>query len=349
MRVAQIMLSSDLGGAERSYIEIVRCLALQQFKILTIGIRGGRAEQYFLGKENICVKNISCLNSYDYSAVVQILYHLKTFNPNLIHCHLARATKFGSLAGKVLSIPVVSKTHNLVNPKYYRNTTKIIVTTDAQRKHMIDNGFQEGHLVKIPNFQSSKNIENKNIIGKKKPSGDHFVVKSLGRFVKKKGFDNLIKAIVNLRNEGVAVSLSLAGAGPEKNTLQRLIDGSGHSKEITIMNWIDDINTYLNDADLFVLSSLEEPFGLVILDAMSMCIPILATKTQGPLEVLNNELAYFLETPDCVEIARQIKKVMRDPTRFSKAIKANKEFKNKYSSEAVIPMYRKLYSELLSY
>ena len=349
MRVAQIMLSSDLGGAEKSYIEIVRCLALQQFKILTIGIRGGRAEQYFLGKENICVKNISCLNSYDYLAVVQILYHLKTFNPNLIHCHLARATKFGSLAGKVLSIPVVSKTHNLVNPKYYRNTTKIIVTTDAQRKHMIDNGFQEDHLVKIPNFQSSKNIENKNIIGKKKPSGDHFVVKSLGRFVKKKGFDNLIKAIVNLRNEGVAVSLSLAGAGPEKNALQRLIDGSGHSKEITIMNWIDDINTYLNDADLFVLSSLEEPFGLVILDAMSMCIPILATKTQGPLEVLNNELAYFLETPDCVEIARQIKKVMRDPTRFSKAIKANKEFKNKYSSEAVIPMYRKLYSELLSY
>ena len=349
MRVAQIMLSSDLGGAEKSYIEIVRCLALQQFKILTIGIRGGRAEQYFLGKENICVKNILCLNSYDYSAVVQILYHLKTFNPNLIHCHLARATKFGSLAGKVLSIPVVSKTHNLVNPKYYRNTTKIIVTTDAQRKHMIDNGFQEDHLVKIPNFQSSKNSENKNIIGKKKPSGDHFVVKSLGRFVKKKGFDNLIKAIVNLRNEGVAVSLSLAGAGPEKNALQRLIDGSGHSKEITIMNWIDDINTYLNDADLFVLSSLEEPFGLVILDAMSMCIPILATKTQGPLEVLNNELAYFLERPDCVEIARQIKKVMRDPTRFSKAIKANKEFKNKYSSEAVIPMYRKLYSELLSY
>ena len=167
--------------------------------------------------------------------------------------------------------------------------------------------------------------------------------------MKKKGFDNLIKAIVNLRNEGVAVSLSLAGAGPEKNALQRLIDGSGHSKEITIMNWIDDINTYLNDADLFVLSSLEEPFELVILDAMSMCIPILATKTQGPLEVLNNELAYFLETPDCVEIARQIKKVMRDPTRFSKAIKANKEFKNKYSSEAVIPMYRKLYSELLSY
>ena len=51
MRVAQIMLSSDLGGAEKSYIEIVRCLALQQFKILTIGIRGGRAEQYFLERK----------------------------------------------------------------------------------------------------------------------------------------------------------------------------------------------------------------------------------------------------------------------------------------------------------
>ena len=349
MRVAQIMLSRDLGGAEKSYIEIVRCLALQHFKILTIGIRGGRAERYFLGKENIDVKNILCLNSYDYSAVFQILYHLKIFNPNLIHCHLARATKFGSLAGKILSIPVVSKTHNLVNPKYYRNTTKIVVTTNAQRKHMIDNGFQEEHLVKIPNFQSSKNIENKNINRKKKPNCDYFVVKSLGRFVKKKGFDRLIKAIVNLRDEGIAVSLSLAGAGPEKNALQRLVDSSGHSEEITIMNWIDDINTYLSDADLFVLSSLEEPFGLVILEAMSMCIPILATKTQGPLEVLNNDLAYFLETPDSLEIARQIKKLMTDPTRFSKAIKANKEFKKKYSAEAVIPMYCKLYSELLSY
>ena len=101
----------------------------------------------------------------------------------------------------------------------------------------------------------------------------------------------------------------------------------------------------LSDADLFVLPSLDEPFGLVILDAMSTGVPILSTKTQGPLEILSTETAYFLEASNKNEIAKKIELVIKDPFRLKKAVKANQEFKTKYSAKAVVPLYINLYKK----
>ena len=349
MRVVHIMLSKDLGGAEKSYIEIVNNLAQENLKILAIGVKGGKAKQYLHENRNILVKTVFCLNSHDYLAFIQLLFKVKAFNPDLIHCHLARATKFGGIIGKILSIPVVSKTHNLVNPKYYHNTSKIVVTTEAQRTHMLCQGFEKERLTKIPNFSSFDDKITDQFRAKGKTEQNSFVIKTLGRFVKKKGFDNLIKAIVYLRDRGGAISLHIAGSGPEKISLLKIINESKHNDEIQLHEWIDDVRTFLSNADLFVLPSLDEPFGLVILDAMSAGVPILSTKTQGPLEILSTETCYFLDAPNKVEIAKKIELIIKDPLRFEKAAKAGQVFKAKYSAEAVVPLYHKLYKDILAY
>ena len=82
---------------------------------------------------------------------------------------------------------------------------------------------------------------------------------------------------------------------------------------------------------------------------MSAGVPILSTKTQGPLEILSTETCYFLEAPNKVEIAKKIELIIKDPLRFEKAAKAGQEFKAKYSAEAVVPLYRKLYKDILAY
>ena len=81
---------------------------------------------------------------------------------------------------------------------------------------------------------------------------------------------------------------------------------------------------FLSDADLFVLPSLDEPFGLVILDAMSTGVPILSTKTQGPLEILSTETAYFLEASNKNEIAKKIELVIKDPSGLRKRLERTK-------------------------
>lgn len=349
MRVVHLMLSKDLGGAEKSYIEIVNSLAKNNLKILAIGVRGGKAKQYLYTCRNISVDTIFCLNSYDFLAIIRLLLKIKAFCPDLIHCHLARATKFGGLIGKFLSVPVISKTHNLVNPKYYRNTTRIVVTTEAQMVHMLRHGFEREQLVKIPNFLGIDNKITEQFKAQNKIKHDDFVIKTLGRFVKKKGFDNLVNAVIDLRDKGVRVSLHIAGSGPEEASLLKLINGSGHSDEIQLHRWVDDVSSFLSDADLFVLPSLDEPFGLVILDAMSTGVPILSTKTQGPLEILSMETAYFLEASNKNEIAKKIELVIKDPSRLKKAVRANQEFNTKYSAEAVVPLYINLYKKILAY
>ena len=349
MRVVQLMLSKELGGAEKSYIEIINNLSKRNLKILAIGAKGGKAKQYLHERPNILANTVSCLNSYDYMAVLQLFFKIKAFSPDLIHCHLARATKFGGLVGKFLSVPVVSKTHNLVNPKYYRNTSKIVVTTEAQRTHMLNHGFEREHLVKIPNFRSVDNIITGKFRTEDKTKQNNFVIKTLGRFVKKKGFDNLIKAVISLRDKGTQVSLHIAGSGPEKASLLKIINESKYTDEIRLHEWIDDVSGFLSNADLFVLPSIDEPFGLVVLDAMSTGVPILSTKTEGPLEILSTETGYFLDAPNQFEIAKKIELVFRDPLRFEKALNARKEFKMRYSAEAVVPLYYSLYKKILTY
>jgi len=343
------MLSKDLGGAEKSYIEIVNSLAQNNIKILAIGVRGGKAKKYLHTHRNITVDSVFCLNSYDFLSVIRILFKIKTFCPDLIHCHLARATKFGGLIGKFLSVPVVSKTHNLVNPKYYRNTTKTVVTTEAQLEHMLCQGFKREELAKIPNFLSIDNEITDQFKVEDKIRHNGFMIKTLGRFVKKKGFDNLVNAVVDLRDKGVPVSLHIAGSGPEELSLLKIINRSGHSDKIQLRRWVDNVNSFLSDADLFVLPSLDEPFGLVILDAMLTGVPIISTKTQGPLEILSTETAYFLEASNKNEIAEKIELVIKDPLRFEKAVKARQEFKTKYSAEAVVPLYINLYEKILAH
>ena len=56
MRVAHIMLSKNLGGAEKSYIDIVNCLALQKIQVLAVGVWGGKAANYFINDLSIIKK-----------------------------------------------------------------------------------------------------------------------------------------------------------------------------------------------------------------------------------------------------------------------------------------------------
>ena len=137
--------------------------------------------------------------------------------------------------------------------------------------------------------------------------------------------------------------------GLEEASLLKLINGSGHSDKIQLHRWVDDVSSFLSDADLFVLPSLDEPFGIVILDAMSTGVPILSTKTQGALEILSMETAYFLEASNKNEIAKKIELVIKDPSRLKKAVRANQEFNTKYSAEAVVPLYINLYKKILAY
>ena len=344
MRIVQIMLSDDFGGAERSFVEISKFLQAVGHTVLAIGSRRSKSLDK-LEYADIASKRLSCFGTWDIFTIRSIRQSLLAFGPDVIQCHLSRASHLGGAAGASLGIPVVAKTHNLVNPKYYRNVNKIVVTTKAQRNHLFQHGVEPERIRLIPNFSSIKPS-----LAKKNPTKEPgcFRIKSLGRFVKKKGFDNLLRAISFLKaRPNWRVTLSLGGDGPEYFSLRKLVEELDLSQQVEFCGWVENVPQFLADADLFVLPSRDEPFGIVILEAMASGVPILATKTQGPMEILDENTGTFTPTDDPKQMAIDIENLLESDYRLTLATQAMVRFEALYTSEKVCDRYCALFRELV--
>jgi glycosyltransferase involved in cell wall biosynthesis len=121
-----------------------------------------------------------------------------------------------------------------------------------------------------------------------RPTGEAMSqIVSLGRLHENKDFGLLIRAFAQLRRSGVEVRLTIGGDGPQLGDLQALAAREGVADSVSFPGWIADRTAFFAQADLFVLSSKVEPFGIVVIEAMSHGVPVVATRTAGPLDIVS--------------------------------------------------------------
>lgn len=126
---------------------------------------------------------------------------------------------------------------------------------------------------------------------------DHFVFLGLGRLAEEKGFDYLIRAFKPVRDKHPNARLVIAGEGPERTRLSELIASSGLQSTVFLAGYRKDAVNLLHAADCFVLPSLKEPFGLVVLEAIAARCPVIATDCGGVREILSSPACGSLIPP----------------------------------------------------
>ena len=102
-----------------------------------------------------------------------------------------------------------------------------------------------------------------------------------GRLTPEKGFLELIAAVEAMLEEGHDIRLSIAGDGPQRDAFEERIRASRHSSRLALVGFIDDMRTFYAELDLFCLSSLREGLPNVVLEAMAMSLPVVATTAGG--------------------------------------------------------------------
>jgi glycosyltransferase involved in cell wall biosynthesis len=135
----------------------------------------------------------------------------------------------------------------------------------------------------------------------------------MGRFVEKKGFHVLIEALRHLRGAAVPFRAIIAGAGEEAAVLQRLTQERGLDSVVTYPGWQDDTARFFGTIDIFCLPSLHEPFGIVVLEAMAQALPVIATDSEGPSEILHDgEDGMIVPKSDPTALAVAIERMLDD-------------------------------------
>jgi glycosyltransferase involved in cell wall biosynthesis len=149
-----------------------------------------------------------------------------------------------------------------------------------------------------------------------------FRLLALGRLVPKKGYAILLAACRLLAREGLDFHLTLAGDGPERRQLRRLIGRYGLKGRVTLPGFVPhrEVPHLLQEADLFIMPSLITPSGdrdgipNVVLEALLHEVPVVATEISGLPEVIRpGTTGWLIRAADPERLARAVQEACADP------------------------------------
>jgi glycosyltransferase involved in cell wall biosynthesis len=349
------------GGTEIFSFDLLEYLNRNGIKADLLCFGGGtkvdkyKGFQYFSCKTNVILN--SAPMSYDY---------IKTFKKiaehyDIIHVH--SPNPLAEVLTLLIKKPIIIHWHlDIIKQKisyiFYRpiqqkvlaNADRIIATspqyllTSKQLRNfqnkavVIPLGLNPRRLIS----QDTYNIEFQKI---KEKIGDKKIILSLGRLVKYKGFEYLIKAGEFIKDDAVIL---IAGGGPLYNSLNKLIKKLNLQNKVFLLGRVDDVSIFIKNCDLFCLPSIarNEAFGLVLVEALFFCKPLITTDVSGSgmnYVNINGKTGLVVQPRNPKALAGAINKVLSDDnlyTMFSKNASIRfKEFEIDSIGEKILKLY----------
>ena len=172
----------------------------------------------------------------------------------------------------------------------YEKLKLLKIFKDSQLEILYDPIISTNEIIKKSNLNIEDRFKNKKfIIG-------------IGRLTKQKNFKLLIKAFKKMHDYEENLNLIILGEGEKINSLKVLTDNLGLTNFVYFLGYKENIYTYLKKAECFILSSLWEDPGFVLIESSFMNVPIIASNCpNGPQEIINKDERGYLFKNDSVD------------------------------------------------
>lgn len=294
---------------------------------------------------------------------LKAFFVLKQIKPDMVHCQSIPMGVPGFLFKRLYKKPYIVWCHgfDVYNPWKFKKTISRIVLNSADAVIALTN-HMKGMLQKscsknISIIPNSLNVEKFRLASKgvnqerlriEKEDG---IVLFVGTLNPVKGVKYLIEAFKEINLNVPKTRLLLVGDGPERRNLEDIVNDNGLQEKINFIGRVgnDDVPKYMSIADVFVLPSLSESFGMVNLEAMACGLPIVATRVDGVPEVVKDgENGFLVEPGNPGQIAAKVIFLLKNDEAREKMGRVNKEKAKEYSLEKIIEKIEKIYSEVLS-
>ncbi len=202
----------------------------------------------------------------------------------------------------------------------------------------------------IHNFVDVKRFSRKPIDAFKKviaPNGERILMHA-SNFRKIKRVQDIVKIFRNVCDK-IPCKLLFVGDGPERGTAEELSRQLGVCDNIRFVGKQEQMEDILAIADLFLLTSEYESFGLAALEAMAAGVPVISTNAGGLGEIMVQGITGYMGNVGDVEtMSDYAMEVISNEDRLQEFKRAAAEHANKFDISNIIPVYEKLYDDVLS-
>ena len=222
---------------------------------------------------------------------------VKSFRPDVVHAHMVHANIFTRLNRALCPVPKLICTAHSSNEGgkarmlAYRLTNRLSdintnVSQEATQAMISKGAFIQKTVVTVYNGINLNKFKSDTKSIRLEQNTLNFI--TVGRFTDAKDYPNLINAFAILKKNNRAINLTIVGDGELRDQIESLIKELELEEDVTLLGRRSDIPQLLSQADIFVLASKFEGFGLVVAEAMACESYVVATDSGGVAEVMGN-------------------------------------------------------------
>jgi len=334
MKILHLITTLAGGGAEFHLLTLCRYQKKQGMEVVVACLsefgKDGRSLRRDFENEGIRVIRLCDGHRFELRSFYKIVRLVETEQPDIFHTHLPRADLTGALARFLHpSVVWICSLHAIYSDDWsgrwslpllrflWSRADGLICISHAVRDWLIAGGMPADRAKVIyygiePDRFSQSPLD----LRKEWALNGSAIIGSIGRLEPRKGHDCLIEAMALVGKHLPNALLLIAGhdSWGYGSTLERRIDELGLKERVRLIGFQDDIVSFLSALDMFAFGSKSEGFGQVLIEAMAMAKPVVASRITPLNEiVVDGETGSLAECGNAKSFAEAIARLLMDP------------------------------------
>ncbi len=373
IRVAHLLSGNDKvwGGVENYVHNLVTATNMNAIHTTVICTESGIISQKFISSK-FDVRILPIKGYFDLVSIARLSKLLQANDIDLVHAHLGLDSFVGAFAAKLVKKPIIVSVH-FDQPNYmsYNSLLRQLWNTAQKFKNTL-----VAHFLPITENVASELMKRESVPREKitiiypgipTPTIDRscrmrtrtelgcdesdLVVVAVGRLEQEKNLSCLIESIAKIKNSP-HVKVWLIGEGSQRQALMDLVERLNLQNSVTLLGYRTDVQNLLASADIFVLPSKAEAFGMAAVEAMIAELPVISTLVPGPRMIVEPEVTGILVPPDDSDaLAEALDRLIEDPDLRQRFASAGKKralslFTSEAMSEKIVKVYEDVFKGL---
>lgn len=307
--VCHVATMTQWGGVERMLVDFLTAAKKSTFSHALLTTSSSEIIMAPIKNAGITTFEPKRRIKYDPSAPLQMAQWLRSQKTSLVHTYNAVGNAYGNIAALLANIPIYitgergsvwrSNSHLYWLNRLACQRANVVVANSHASKLMVSSRYRvhPDKIRVIHNFVAPPLAANREIARKKLGLDNEFVVGSIGRLAPQKGYDVYIEAAKHVMRAHTQARFILIGGGEQEESLREQARLAGIADKFIFTGWRSDARDILPAFDVFVSTSMFEPFGNVLVEAGMLAIPVIAPHVDGIPEIVEDKVTGRLIRP----------------------------------------------------